>query len=80
MFSVEVASADVRVLLATLQGLTSQRRLRIYLSGPFEEGSDSWLRELGVPCDPVEDQSVHTANGLVCLVSLMRGMDEPTSR
>ncbi|WP_116209464.1 GxGYxYP domain-containing protein [Streptomyces olivoreticuli] len=45
----ERCSPDDRVLLSTLQGVTSRRRPQIYLSGVFEEGRDTWLREVGVP-------------------------------
>lgn len=58
-------SADDRVLLSTLQGVTSRRRPQIYLSGVFEEGRDTWLREVGVPHT--------TVSGLDSLVRKYRG-------
>jgi hypothetical protein len=45
---------DVRLLMATLQGVINRSEPRIYLLENVEEGKETWLRELEVPYKTAE--------------------------
>jgi len=46
---------EVRLMMATLQGLVNREEPRLYLFEPASEGKETWLRDLGVPFEIHDD-------------------------
>src|SRR5690625_3480054 len=46
---------DIKLLLATLQGIVNRKKPRIYLLENVEEGKYTWLKDLNVPYTEMND-------------------------